>query len=49
MRLRFRSLLSRKAVRIIAAAFLLFVLLPVAAWFVAPYCVEDPMIALKKV
>ncbi len=49
MRLRFRSLLSRKAVRIAAAAFLLFVLLPAAIWFAAPYCVEDPMIALKAV
>ena len=49
MKLRFRSLLSRKAVRIAATAFLLFVLLPAAIWFAAPYCVEDPMVALKKV
>ena len=46
---RFRSLFSRKAVRLIAAAFLLFVVAPAAVWFAAPYCVEDPMIALNAV
>ena len=49
MRFRFRTLFNRKAVRIAAAAFLVFAALVLAVWFAAPYCVDDPMIRLRQI
>ena len=49
MRFRFRTVFNRKAVRIAAAAFLVFAALVLAAWFIAPYCVDDPMIRLRQI
>ena len=49
MSLGFHKLTKRKAVRFAAAAFLLFALLGLAAWIVAPYCVNDPMIRLRQI
>ncbi|MBR2963681.1 MAG: transglycosylase domain-containing protein, partial [Lentisphaeria bacterium] len=49
MSLRFHSLVKRKAVRLAAAAFLLFALLALAGWIVAPYCVNDPMVRLRQI
>ena len=49
MNLRFRKLISRKAVRFAAAAFLLFAVLALAVWFAAPYCVADPMVRLRQI
>ncbi len=45
----FHKLNRRKAVRFAAAAFLVFALLALAAWFAAPYCVDDPMISLRRI
>ena len=49
MSLRFHSLNKRKAVRLAAAAFLLFACLALAAWIAAPYCVADPMVRLYQI
>ena len=49
MNLRFRNPLKRKAVRIAAAAFLVFAALALAVWIAAPYCVDDPMIRLRQI
>ncbi len=49
MNRRFRNLLKRKAVRVAAAAFLVFALLALAVWIAAPYCFEDPMIRLRQI
>jgi penicillin-binding protein 1C len=49
MNLRFHSLTRRKAVRFAAAAFLVFAVLAIAVWTVAPYCVDDPMIRLRQI
>jgi len=49
MKPRFLRLFNRKAVRIAAAAFLIFAAAALAAWFVAPYCVADPMISLRQI
>ena len=49
MNLRFRKLISRKAVRFAAAAFLLFAVLALAVWIAAPYCVADPMVRLRQI
>ena len=46
---RFRTFLNRKAVRIVAAAFLVLTAAALAVWFVAPYCVADPMIRLREI
>ena len=49
MNLWFKKKISRKAVRFAAAAFLLFAVLALAAWTVAPYCFDDPMIRLRQI
>ena len=49
MRIHFRRVFKRKAVRIVAAAFLIFVATGLAAWFTAPYFVDDPMIRLRQI
>lgn len=49
MRFRFRTVFNRKAVRLAAAAFLVFTVLALAAWIAAPYCVDDPMIRLRQI
>ena len=49
MRRLFRKLISWKAVRIAAAAFLVLFLAALAVWFAAPYCVDDPMIRLQQI
>jgi len=49
MRGHFRTFLNRKAVRIAAAAFLVLTAAALAVWFVAPYCVADPMIRLREI
>ena len=49
MRFRFRTLFNRKAVRIAAAAFLIFAVLALAVWIAAPYCVDDPMVRLRQI
>ncbi len=49
MRVRFRTVFNRKAVRIAAAAFLVFAALVLAVWFLAPCCVDDPMIRLRQI
>ncbi|MBP5586300.1 MAG: transglycosylase domain-containing protein [Lentisphaeria bacterium] len=46
---RFRNLINRKAVRIAAAAFLVFAVLALAVWIAAPYFVDDPMIRLRQI
>ena len=42
-------IIKRKAVRLAAAAFLIFAVLALAAWIAAPYCVDDPMIRLRQI
>ena len=49
MRSRFRTFINRKAVRIAAAAFLVLTAVLLAVWFLAPYCVDDPMIRLREI
>ena len=49
MSLRIRNLVKRKAVRVAAAAFLVFAVLAAAVWIAAPYCVDDPMICLRRI
>ena len=49
MNLRVHNLIKRKAVRIVAAAFLVFAVLALAVWIAAPYCVNDPMIRLRQI
>jgi penicillin-binding protein 1C len=49
MNLRFHTRFKRKAVRTAAAAFLVFAVLILAAWIVAPYCVDDPMVRLRQI
>ena len=49
MRNRFRTFINRKAVRIAAAAFLVLTAVLLAVWFLAPYCVDDPMIRLREI
>ncbi len=49
MNLRFSRIIRWKAVRIAAAAFLVFAVLALAAWIAAPYCVDDPMIRLRQI
>ena len=49
MSLLFHNLIHRKAVRVAAAAFLIFVVLAIAVWIAAPYCVADPMITLRQI
>ena len=49
MSLLFHKLIHRKAVRFAAAAFLIFVVLVLAVWIAAPYCVADPMITLRQI
>ena len=49
MKVRLHSLFNRKAVRIAAAAFLISAAGCLAVWFVAPYCVNDPMIRLREI
>ena len=49
MNLGFHKLIHRKAVRFAAAAFLVFAVLALAVWIVAPYCVTDPMIRLRQI
>jgi len=49
MNLRFSRNIKRKAVRLAAAAFLVFALLALAVWIAAPYCVDDPMVRLRQI
>lgn len=49
MKFRFRRLFNRKAVRVAAAAFLISAAGALAVWFVAPYCLDDPMIRLREI
>ena len=49
MKVRFHRLFNRKAVRVAAAAFLISAAGCLAAWFVAPYCMKDPMIRLREI
>jgi len=49
MKFRSHRRFNRKAVRIAAAAFLISAAGALAVWFVAPYCVDDPMIRLREI
>ena len=49
MKVRSHRLFNRKAVRVAAAAFLISAAGCLAAWFVAPYCMKDPMIRLREI
>jgi len=49
MRARLFRFFNRKAVRVAAAAFLVFAAAALAAWFAAPYFVADPMIRLRQI
>ena len=44
-----KTILKWKAVRLAAAAFLLFAALAITVWIAAPYCVDDPMIRLRQI
>lgn len=47
MTLRLHNPIKRKAVRVAAAAFLIFAVILLAVWIAAPYCVDDPMARLR--